>query len=419
MSNELAAQNAALPAPMGMAEMQRLAESIAKSRLFGITTADQALTLMAIAQAEGRHPALAARDYHIINGSPAKKAEAMARDFLSAGGRIEWHRLDDDVAEATFSHPAGGSARIQWDQARVTRAGLSGGNHKKYPRQMLRSRVVSEGVRTVWPMATSGMYVPEEVREFGHASGPQEPIDITPTADLDAFAAGGEPERKAVGNLERADLRFVAEQKAIDGTNAFREWWKTLDREQRAALKPDLAEYQRVAEAADNAAKSPGDDEDPFGLPPLDDAARIKQNSPAGADQPSQMKGLDRMDVDLVGTKAPTGDASQERVGSRQMHEAAGGPDVPPEAEQAHSASADAPADLLGDPPSENLTVPLDRTPSAAACDYFGRQLRVLLDEAPRTFQRLARIRSANEREMGILKKASPDLYNELRRELG
>jgi hypothetical protein len=27
---------------------------------------------------------------------------------------------------------------------------------------MLRSRVVSEGVRTLWPLATSGMYVPEE-----------------------------------------------------------------------------------------------------------------------------------------------------------------------------------------------------------------------------------------------------------------
>ena len=31
---------------------------------------------------------------------------------------------------------------------------------------MLRSRVVSEGIRTTCPMATSGMYVPEEVQEF-------------------------------------------------------------------------------------------------------------------------------------------------------------------------------------------------------------------------------------------------------------
>lgn len=36
----------------------------------------------------------------------------------------------------------------------------------KYPRQMLRSRVVSEGVRTVFPSATGGLYVPEEVADF-------------------------------------------------------------------------------------------------------------------------------------------------------------------------------------------------------------------------------------------------------------
>jgi hypothetical protein len=51
--------------------------------------------------------------------------------------------------------------------ARATKAQLGGKDMwKKYPRQMLRSRVVSEGVRTVYPGATSGLYVPEEVRDF-------------------------------------------------------------------------------------------------------------------------------------------------------------------------------------------------------------------------------------------------------------
>jgi hypothetical protein len=49
---------------------------------------------------------------------------------------------------------------------------------KKYPRQMLRSRVVSEGVRTVYPNATSGLYVPEEVRDFDKADIPS---DTPPT----------------------------------------------------------------------------------------------------------------------------------------------------------------------------------------------------------------------------------------------
>lgn len=147
-------------------DLERMALAIAGSKLFGIQTPDQALALCLVAQAEGRHPASAAQDYHIIQGRPSKKSDAMLRDFLSAGGKVEWHTLTDTEAHATFSHPAGGSVRIEWDMARAKKAQLSTPMWGKYPRQMLRSRVVSEGVRTVYPMATSGMYVPEEVQDF-------------------------------------------------------------------------------------------------------------------------------------------------------------------------------------------------------------------------------------------------------------
>lgn len=181
----------AMPPQVSFGDMLRLAESIAKSGLFGMKTPDQALALMAIAQAEGRHPALAARDYSIIQGRPAKNSEAMLRDFLESGGRVEWHGLDDTVAEATFSHPQGGSVRIRWDMERAKTAGLQGkDNWRKYPRQMLRSRVVSEGVRTVCPMATSGMYVPEEVADFETRP---EPKDITPLRPVPPPAPAPEP----------------------------------------------------------------------------------------------------------------------------------------------------------------------------------------------------------------------------------
>lgn len=153
--------------PLTYADIEKLGADIANSGLFGIKTKAQAVTLMMIAQAEGRHPALAARDYDIIQGRPAKKPEAMMREFLEAGGKIEWHKLDDAGAEATFSHPQGGKVRIGWDLQRAATAGLGGKpNWKQYPRQMLRSRVVSEGIRTVWPSATSGLYEPGEVADF-------------------------------------------------------------------------------------------------------------------------------------------------------------------------------------------------------------------------------------------------------------
>jgi hypothetical protein len=165
-----------------VSDLERMARAFAASKLFGVQNVDQALALMLVAQAEGRHPASAAQDYNIIQGRPAKKADAMLRDFLAAGGKVEWHALTDEQADATFSHPAGGSARIDWTAKRAQQAGIANPMWKKYPRQMLRSRVVSEGVRTVCPGATSGMYVPEEVQDIVHETVTRVPDE--PAADL-------------------------------------------------------------------------------------------------------------------------------------------------------------------------------------------------------------------------------------------
>ncbi|MFO0453070.1 MAG: hypothetical protein ACK52I_31160, partial [Pseudomonadota bacterium] len=105
-----------------VSDVERMARAVASSKLFGVKSPDEALALMLIAQAEGRHPASAANDYNIIQGRPAKKADAMLRDFLSAGGKVQWLALDDKQAEATFSHPSGGTVTIGWDMARAKAA---------------------------------------------------------------------------------------------------------------------------------------------------------------------------------------------------------------------------------------------------------------------------------------------------------
>lgn len=162
-------------------EVKAMAAAIAKSGLFGVRDENQALALMLLAQAEGMHPMRAVQEYHIINGRPALRADAMLARFLNAGGRVEWHRLDNEMADATFTHPSGGTARITWTLEDAKRAGLigkSGGNWEKYPRAMLRARCVSEGIRTVAPGVVVGLYTPEEVAEF---ESPAMPAAPTPT----------------------------------------------------------------------------------------------------------------------------------------------------------------------------------------------------------------------------------------------
>ena len=146
-------------------ELDGLSAKLAVSGLFAGKTKEQIFSLLMLAHAEGVHPMTAMRDFDIIQGRPAKKAEAMHRSFLAAGGSVVWNKLDDTVADGTFSHPQGGSARIVWDMERVKKAEIKNESmYKKYPRAMLRSRCISEGVRTVYPAATSGLYEPGEVK---------------------------------------------------------------------------------------------------------------------------------------------------------------------------------------------------------------------------------------------------------------
>lgn len=156
-----------------VSDMEKLAVSIAKSKLFGMDTPEQALALMAISQAEGLHPAIAARDYHIIQGRPTLKADAMLARFQKAGGKFEWHSYTDECCDATISHPQGGTVRVMWDMERAKQAEISNSKmYKKYPRNMLRARVISEGIRTVFPGVAVGIYTPEEADSFEPTKSP-------------------------------------------------------------------------------------------------------------------------------------------------------------------------------------------------------------------------------------------------------
>lgn len=177
------------PTPVSFTDIERMGDRIAKSGLFGMKTQDQAVALLLLSHAEGKHPAIAARDYDIIQGRPAKKAEAMQRDFLLSGGKIKWHELTDTKADATFSHPDGGEIRLDWTMDRAKKAGIGGkDNWNKFPRAMLRARCLSEGIRTVYPVATAGLISSEEAGD--ESDRPM--TDVTPAgaqSKLDKLAA--------------------------------------------------------------------------------------------------------------------------------------------------------------------------------------------------------------------------------------
>ena len=160
--------------------------------LFQLKSPGEALTLMLIGQADGIHPITALRRYHIIDGKPSMKSDAMLACFMEAGGKVKWLNRSDTEVSATFTHD-GESVTIKWDMARASKAGISGRkNWQSYPCQMLTARVISEGVRLCCPQIVTGIYTPEEVMDFdkgpnqetwGEMAPPQ--VNASSTADAD------------------------------------------------------------------------------------------------------------------------------------------------------------------------------------------------------------------------------------------
>jgi hypothetical protein len=204
-----------MPDLIPVGDVEKMAIAIAKSGLFGVKNPEQAMALMLIAQAEGYHPAIAARDYHVIQGRPTLKADAMLARFQSSGGKVEWREYSDERVTGVFSHPQGGSIAVTWEIAQAKRIGLykPGSGWEKYPRAMLRARVISEAIRTVYPGCIAGSYTPEEVSDFV----PPEK-DITPVATLPSDTVTVSEDE--VGHVEAPSLNLELHVPGKEGVYA-------------------------------------------------------------------------------------------------------------------------------------------------------------------------------------------------------
>ena len=210
-----------------VADVEKMAVAVARSGLFGVKTPDQALALMLIAQAEGLHPAIAARDYHVINGRPTLKADAMMARFQAAGGKVEWGEYTDTKVSGKFSHSQGGTVEVIWTTKMATDAGLTRNpTWKSYPRQMLRARCISEGIRTVFPGCVVGTYTPEEAGDME----PREPVRMRDMGTVDEVAS---PVHRAPTVTLDAVLDQIALTVTLEGLELVRPMMRSLPAEDR------------------------------------------------------------------------------------------------------------------------------------------------------------------------------------------
>lgn len=207
-------------APVSVPDVMTMADVIVKSGLFpAFKNRESAAAMMLLCRAKGLDPMTAVERYHIVQGRPVMRADAMLGEFIRMGGRVEWIKRDDTEASATFSHPQGGSVTVSWTIEMARKAKLTGKDiWSQYPRQMLHARCVSEGVRSILPGATNGLYTPEEA------------MNMEPVADSPALAS-----KPAVRSISR-DPEPVAALPAP----------APAERPEHEVLVDDILEHKRV-----------------------------------------------------------------------------------------------------------------------------------------------------------------------------
>lgn len=140
-------------------DMQKFGESLAKSGMFGVDNAAAGLVILATCSIERISPLEFIRTYDIIGGKPRKKAMAAFAEFRRKGGRVKWGSTGDDGLTATAQFFFEGSeVTVSYSIEQARKAGLlkPNGGWDKNPSNMLRARVISNGLGMLCPEIFAG-----------------------------------------------------------------------------------------------------------------------------------------------------------------------------------------------------------------------------------------------------------------------
>lgn len=156
---------------------------LAQSGMFGVSNDQQGFVVAATCQQEGLSLLKFTQTYHVIEGRPSMRADAMLARLLELGGSYSIiARTPERAAIKAEFGKAAAEFTFAWEDAKEEPfvKDKAGGYKKNWatPRgrmQMLWARVVSDAVRTVCPLANQGSYTPEEIHDLSDRPA----IDVT------------------------------------------------------------------------------------------------------------------------------------------------------------------------------------------------------------------------------------------------
>ncbi len=209
-----------------------------------IKTPQQALTIMQMGRELGIPATYALRNIHVINGKPVAAAEllmALVRRTYGQGA-IRVKESSNDACTVEYREQGwDGVSSLTFTLEDAKRAKLDGKDvWRAYPRAMLRSRAVSEVVRTAFPECIANLYTPEELGadvvvtedggvEFAEARPslevlppPQATVEMNPDAvDVPAWPVCADCGEKVKGGKRKDGTVITAQYAAEIGREQF------------------------------------------------------------------------------------------------------------------------------------------------------------------------------------------------------
>ena len=227
-------------APRNLDEAFRLADMLADSDLVPKDYKGKPGNCMVAMQwgAEiGLKPLQAMQNIAVINGRPSLWGDAVIA-LVRGSPLCEYVLESDDGKTATCRVKRRGEPEqirtFSVDDAKT--AGLSGkqGPWSTNPKRMRQMRARAFALRDVFPDVLKGMPIAEELMDY---------TEHTPAATTGSNTAP----------VASDDLLDAARSHADRGGETFKEWWKSIDRASRDALKPELDDLKARTETADAA----------------------------------------------------------------------------------------------------------------------------------------------------------------------
>ena len=223
------AKRESVPMPVAtIADLAQVGQAIAQSGMFGINNPAAGLVVAMTCHSQRISLLEFARMYHVIDGKPSMRADAMLAEFRKRGGKyaIVENSVTRAAADFEFEGVKYAGVYAIEDAQRSGDCFKADGKTLKHNWQhraenMLWARMVSRSVRLLCPEIVAGIYTPEETEDFQGAENarPVQPISVSEAQSRQATQQTTAPQSAstpASAPLEPTDAELVEDTGACE-----------------------------------------------------------------------------------------------------------------------------------------------------------------------------------------------------------